>query len=44
VASIVTPLGQNWIMTINQSGTKLTGRATDEFGNLRSPVASSTIR
>jgi hypothetical protein len=29
----VTPLGQNWIiMTINQSGTKLTGHATDEFG------------
>src|SRR3954467_3553115 len=29
----VTPLGQNWIiMTINQTGTKLTGHATDEFG------------
>ena len=29
----VTPLGQNWIiMTINQSGTKLSGHATDEFG------------
>ena len=29
----VTPLGQNWIiMTINQSGAKLTGHATDEFG------------
>ena len=29
----VTPLGQNWIiMTINQSGTRLTGHATDEFG------------
>jgi hypothetical protein len=29
----VTPLGQNWIiMTINQSGSKLTGHATDEFG------------
>ena len=29
----VTPLGQNWIiMTINQAGTKLTGHATDEFG------------
>ena len=29
----VTPLGQNWIiMTLNQSGTKLTGHATDEFG------------
>ena len=29
----VTPLGQNWIiMTINQSGARLTGHATDEFG------------
>ena len=29
----VTPLGQNWIiMTINQSGTRLTGHAADEFG------------
>jgi len=29
----MTPLGQNWIiMTINQSGAKLTGHATDEFG------------
>ena len=29
----VTPLGQNWIiMTINQSGTRLFGHATDEFG------------
>src|SRR3954449_9106852 len=29
----VTPLGQNWIIiTINQSGTGLTGHATDEFG------------
>ena len=29
----VTPLGQNWIiMTINQSGAKLTEHATDEFG------------
>ena len=29
----VTPLGQNWIiMTINQSGTRLSGHATDEFG------------
>ena len=29
----VTPLGQNWIiMTINQSGSRLTGHATDEFG------------
>ena len=29
----VTPLGQTFvIMTINQSGTKLTGHATDEFG------------
>jgi len=29
----VTPLGQNWIIiTINQSGTRLTGHATDEFG------------
>ncbi len=29
----VTPLGQNWIiMTINQSGAKLSGHATDEFG------------
>ena len=29
----VTPLGQSWIiMTINQSGAKLTGHATDEFG------------
>jgi hypothetical protein len=29
----VTPLGQNWIiMTINQAGAKLTGHATDEFG------------
>ena len=29
----VTPLGQNWIiMTLNQSGTKITGHATDEFG------------
>ena len=29
----VTPLGQNWIiMTINQSGPRLTGHATDEFG------------
>ena len=29
----VTPLGQNWIiMTINQSGARLSGHATDEFG------------
>ncbi len=29
----VTPLGQTFvIMTINQSGSKLTGHATDEFG------------
>ena len=29
----VTPLGQNWIiMTINQSGAKLTGHVTDEYG------------
>jgi hypothetical protein len=29
----VTPLGQNWIiMTINQSGGRLSGHATDEFG------------
>ena len=29
----VTPLGQTWtIMTINQSGAKLTGHATDEYG------------
>src|SRR5215471_5598443 len=29
----VTPLGQNWIiMTINQSGSRLTGHAADEFG------------
>ena len=29
----ITPLGQTFvIMTINQSGTKLTGHATDEFG------------
>jgi Zn-dependent alcohol dehydrogenase len=29
----VTPLGQNWIiLTLNQSGTKLTGHAVDEFG------------
>jgi hypothetical protein len=29
----VTPLGQNWIiMTINQSGGRLFGHATDEFG------------
>jgi hypothetical protein len=29
----VTPLGQTFVnMTINQSGTKLTGHATDEFG------------
>jgi len=29
----VTPLGQTWInLTINQSGTKLTGHGTDEFG------------
>jgi hypothetical protein len=29
----VTPLGQNWIiMTINQSGARLFGHATDEFG------------
>ena len=29
----VTPLGQNWIiLTINQSGAKLTGHAVDEFG------------
>src|SRR4249919_3934367 len=29
----VTPLGQNWIiMTINQSGTRFSGHATDEFG------------
>ena len=29
----VTPLGQNWIIiTINQSGAKLTGHAIDEFG------------
>jgi len=29
----VTPLGQNWIiLTINQSGSRLTGHGTDEFG------------
>ena len=29
----VTPLGQNWIiLTINQSGARLTGHAVDEFG------------
>ena len=29
----VTPLGQNWIiLTINQSGTRLSGHAVDEFG------------
>jgi hypothetical protein len=29
----VTPLGQTFVnMTINQTGTKLTGHATDEFG------------
>ena len=29
----VTPLGQNWtIMTINQSGTKLSGHIVDEYG------------
>lgn len=29
----VTPLGQNWIiLTLNQSGTRLTGHAVDEFG------------
>jgi hypothetical protein len=29
----VTPLGQNWIiLTINQSGSKLSGHAVDEFG------------
>jgi hypothetical protein len=29
----VTPLGQNWIiLTLNQSGAKLTGHAVDEFG------------
>ena len=29
----VTPLGQNWIiMTIDQSGARLSGHATDEFG------------
>src|ERR1700755_2773868 len=33
----VTPLGQNWIiMTINQAGTKLTGHATDEYGEYES--------
>ena len=29
----VTPLGQNWIiLTINQSGARLSGHAVDEFG------------
>ncbi len=29
----VTPLGQNWIiLTINQSGSRLSGHAVDEFG------------
>lgn len=29
----VTPLGQNWIiLTLNQSGTRLSGHAVDEFG------------
>ena len=41
----VTPLGQNWIiMTINQSGTRLTGHATDEFGEYKSAAGSLTIR
>ncbi len=32
-ADFVTPLGQNWIiLTLNQSGARLTGHAVDEFG------------
>ena len=40
----VTPLGQTFVnMTINQTGAKLTGHATDEFGEFPSR-ASPTIR
>ena len=32
-ADFVTPLGQNWIiLTLNQSGARLSGHAVDEFG------------